>query len=99
MGTLYLSTKFELDWFTNNEDLSLDRNHWKRTQTRTETESGSIKKSTSFRVETYNIIKNQIQSLSCQLAQSVEHETLNLRVGGSHRTLSLFLIKHTLVIF
>ena len=39
VGTLYISTKFELDWFTNNGDISSDRNHWKRTQTRTETES------------------------------------------------------------
>ena len=35
VGILYLSTKFELDWSTNNEDLSSDRNHWKRTQTYT----------------------------------------------------------------
>ena len=33
MDILYLSTKFELDWFTNNEDLSSDRNRWKDTLT------------------------------------------------------------------
>ena len=29
MGILYLSTKFELDRFTNNGDLLSDRNIWK----------------------------------------------------------------------
>ena len=39
MGTLYISTVFELGWSTNNRDLSSDRIHWKHTQTHTETES------------------------------------------------------------
>ena len=46
MGILYLSTIFELDPFTNNGDLSLNRNHWKHTQTdthtHTETESDTL---------------------------------------------------------
>ena len=33
-STLYLSTKFELDWFTNNGNLSSDRNHLKNTHYR-----------------------------------------------------------------
>ena len=33
MGILYLSTRFELDWSTNNGDLLSDRNWWKHTQT------------------------------------------------------------------
>ena len=36
-GILYLSTKFELDHFTNNRDLLSDRNHWKHRQTHTRT--------------------------------------------------------------
>ena len=42
MGIFYLSTKFELDRFTNNEDLLSDRNHKKHTQTDTQTESDTL---------------------------------------------------------
>ena len=48
MGLLYLSTKFKLDKFTSNEDLSSDRNHWKhkntdrQADTHTETESDTL---------------------------------------------------------
>ena len=39
MGILYLSTKFELTWSTNNGNLLSDKNHLKHRQTDTQTES------------------------------------------------------------
>ena len=43
VGIFYRSTKFELDWFTNNGDLLADRIRWQsHTHTQTETESDTL---------------------------------------------------------